>query len=54
MKPSINSLGIDSLQDDILKIEGISERTAANDKMINKLITVIYKVIEGLKAEYTL
>lgn len=54
MKPSINSLGISSLQDDIIKIEAVTERTAANDKMINKLINIINKVIEGLKAEYGL
>lgn len=54
MKPSITNLGIETLKEEIVKIEFVKDKGADMDLMINKLDTTIAEVVRQLKVEYNL
>lgn len=54
MKPSITNLGINTLKDDIVKIEFMEDRGADLEILINKLHKTISAVVEQMNKEYNL
>jgi len=54
MKPSITNLEINSLKDDILKIEFMKDNDPEMEQMINKLDKVITAVVDDIKLAYKL
>jgi PAS domain S-box-containing protein len=52
IKPSYGNLGINSLKEEILKIELSTERSAELETLINKLDTVTARVVEQIKQAY--
>lgn len=54
MKPSITNLGINTLKDDIIKIEFMEEPGPEIEHLVNKLDKTIAKVVEQMTKEYSL
>ncbi len=54
MKPSITNLGINTLKDDIVKIEFMEEPHAEIERLVNKLHKTIALVVEQMTKEYDL
>ncbi|MCD6011745.1 MAG: domain S-box protein [Flavipsychrobacter sp.] len=54
MKPSITNLGINTLRDDIVKIEFMEDPDAEIERLVNKLHKTIALVVEQMTKEYGL
>ena len=57
IRPSLHNMSVNRIKDEVLQIEKLAEKgekSLALERMINNMLRVIEKVVDGLKSEYNM